>query len=222
MFENETTRILNCYNESKKLINKLQKVMAPYEYGQPLKDAVFYECKVRVYSLSSLEHDAHYALENILKRYQLSRVPKNLRRSDDMTIKEHIKAINNITPDVFYYNAFYYDTYNKVYDNKRYKGIEFDTHKNIINIYNAYESSMYLFLDCINFLDSPEPITREQRNNISNALKNNNTFIFKGCKVTLYNNGRLVIAFSSRSTFTAFKNKADAMEKLVTKELKGV
>lgn len=210
MFENETNRVLNSYNESVKLLKKLQTLMAPYDYGQPLHDVVFYNCIPRVYSLSSLDYDAHQALNNIVRRHKLDRLPaklKHINNSEESTIKEHIKTINKITPEVFYYNAFYYGVYNELY----YKKPLAQTFNN--NTYedtSAHNSGLYLALDCINLLDNTEPLTYEQRNAISNALKNNKTFIFKGCKVTYYNNGRLIIKFSSADLYNRFKAAADS------------
>ena len=223
MFENETQRVLYGYSESVKLLKKLQTLMAPYEYGQKLRDVVFYNCLPRVYSLSSLEYDAHYALSNIVKRYNLHRVPesmKHLYSNDEVTVKEHAKALNKITPEVFYYNAFYTGVYNTFCGYNKNNICRQSFNNNTYEDKRAYESGMYLILDCVNLLDNPEPLTYEQRQAINKALKENNTFIFKGCKVTLYNNGRLVVKFSNSELFKRFKNKADEAIKLITKELK--
>lgn len=220
MFENETNKVYYSYTESVKLLKKLQTLMAPYEYGQPLRDVVFYNCIPRVYSLNSLEYDAHQALNNIVKRHKLDRLPAKLKRinnSEDSTIKEHIKTINKITPEVFYYNAFYYGVYNELYNNRPRNQV---FNKNTYEDARAHESGLYLTLDCINLLDNMEPLTREQRDAISNVLKNSNTFIFKGCKVTLYNNGRLVIKFSSGDLFNRFKAAADKAIKEIKSDLR--
>ena len=145
---------------------------------------------------------------------------KYLYSDDKATIKEHAKALNKITPDVFYYNAFYTEVYNTYcgYNKNNVSGQSFNN--NSYEDKRAYESGMYLILDCINLLDSTEPITYEQRQAINKALKENNTFIFKGCKVTFYNNGRLVVKFSNSELFKRFKSKADEAIKVITKELK--
>lgn len=220
MFENETSRVLNSYNESVKFLKKLKNLAAPYEYGQPLHDVVFYNCIPRVYSMSSLEYDTHNALANILKKHNIARIGRDTRAlynygSDNLTIKEHVKNINSITPETFFYNAFYYGAYNEAYGST--SGQSFKN--NVFEDIRAHEKQMFLILDCLNLLDNPEPITYDQRQAIYKVLKDCNTFIFKGCKVTLYNNGRLIVKFSDSELFTRFKNKAEKAIKAVKKDL---
>lgn len=221
MFENETQKIFIKYTESVKFLKKLHALVEPYTYRGEKHDAVFYNTVPSVYSFSSLEYDMHCALSNILKRANITRLShdsKILYRygSDNISIKDHIKAINKIGIDDFYYNAFYYGVYNvfRGYDKQ-----------DLTLINNTYEnkragsSEMYLILNCLFLLDNPEPITWEQKQAIEKALKDSNTFIFKGCKVTLYNNGRLIIKFSNSELFTRFKKKAEATIKAINKEL---
>ena len=220
MFENETQKILNCYKESSKVLKKLHDIVKPYEYNQPKHDNVFYTIIPSLHSFNSLEYDVHRALSNILSNHNIRRIPggkPTYYYSDTkITINQHIKNIKSITIDDFYYNALYYETYNafRGYDRQ---SITID--KNIYEDKRAGQDGMYLILNCIWLLDNPEPITWEQRQAIWQALKNSNTFIFKGCKVTSYNNGRLIVKFSDSELFTRFKNKAAAATKAINKEL---
>lgn len=224
MFEEQTERIINSYNESIKLIKKLENIVKPYERGGAKEDQIFYNAKPRIYSLSSLEWDAHSAIANIVKRHYISRVPEKLRYKyakdwEKISVKEHIKAINAITPEIFYYNAFYTDVYNTLYgySNKEsrilFKNDSFEDKR-------AGNYGMFLILDCIYLLDNPEPLTEEQERAINAALRNNNTFVFNGCKITLYNNGRLIIKFSDSELFKRFKKKANEAIKLLNNDLK--
>lgn len=81
---------------------------------------------------------------------------------------------------------------------------------------------MFLILNCIYLLDNPEPITKEQEYKILNALDKNTTFIFNGCKVTLFKNDRLIIKFSSSELFERFQDKVNQAIKRLEKDLKGL
>lgn len=220
MFENKTKDMMTKYNESIKLIKKLQDITEIYQCGKDKHDAVFYNCIPRVYSLSSLEYDMHCALSNILKNYGIHRIGRDTRAlynygSDNLTIKEHIKAINGITIKDFYYNAFYAGVYNDLHDYPNGQSFK----DNVFEDTKAHESQMYIILNCIYLLDNAEPIGNELKRTISNELKNSNTFIFKGCKVTLYNNGRLIIKFSSSDLYNRFKNATNNAIKQIKKDL---
>lgn len=221
MFENETKNILLKYNESVRFLKKLKTVAGPYEYDGDKHDAVFYNCIPRVYSLSSLEYDAHYALSNVLKRHNISRIGKDTKAlynygSDNLTIKEHVKAINGITIKDFYYNAFYYGAYNEFYGDTNGQTFKANAYEDT----RAHEYGLFLILNCIYLLDNADPISYEQRQAINEALKDSNTFIFKGCKVTYYNNGRLVVKFSNSELFNKFKTAANSAIIQIKKDLK--
>lgn len=221
MFENETQNILNKYNESVKFLKKLKNVVGPYDYSGAKHDAIFYNCRPSVYSFSSLEYDAHNALANILKRHDIHRIGKDTRAlynygSDNLTLKEHVKAINKITIKDFYYNAFYYVAYNELHYDKE----EHTFKPNMYERSSAYDSGLFLILNCIHLLDNTEPVTYEQRHKISNLLTSDNTFIFKGCKFSLYKNGRLVVKFSSSETFNKFKAAAQVAINQIKKDIK--
>lgn len=220
MFEQKTQEILNRYNESVKLLKKLNQIAGPYSYGGNKHDSVFYNVVPRVYSFSALEFDTHEAISGITKRYGLTIVPVKLRplySNEKVTIKEHIKAINAITPEIFFYNAFYYPIYNNFCNNRE---CNYILKNNTYEDKKAHSSGMLLILNCIYLLDNPEPLTYEQTGAINKALKDSNTFIFKGCKVTLYNNGRLIIKFSNSDLFNRFNNKVNEAIKSIRTELK--
>lgn len=222
MFENETTRILNAYSESKRLLKKLHVLIEPYEYGKEKHEQIFYGVVPNVLDLDSLENRAHNALTNVLKNNNLEPyyLPLGVRKVDDLSIKEHAKLINSITPDMFYYNAFYCDMRNKIcYDTDK---PGYSIGKNTYEEPRSYKSRMFLILNCIYLLDNSEPITREQEYKILNALDKNTTFIFNGCKVTLFKNDRLIIKFSSSELFERFQDKVSQAIKRLEKDLNGL
>ncbi len=219
MFENETNKILSKYSESLKLLKKLHAIVDSYKYGQEKYESVFYRAVPDVLEFDSLDYYAHEALNSILKENELAwYLPQKFKKMDKLSVKEHAKKINSITPEVFYYSAFYKDTYNRVcYKEKETYSIKNNTYEDT----KSYTAKMFLILNCIYLLDNPEAITEEQRRKIYNALKDK-TFIFNGCKVTLYNNGRLIIKFSNPELFKRFENKVNSTIKLLEKDLKGL
>lgn len=220
MFENETNKILSKYSESLKLLKKLHALVDSYEYGQEKYENVFYTVIPRVLNFSSLDYYAHEALTNILKENELAwYLPLRFNKMDELSVKEHAKKINAITPEVFYYSAFYRDVLNKSRYNEKERYI---IQNNIYEETKSWEKRLLLILNCIYLLDNPEAITKEQRHKMYNALKDNKTFIFNGCKVTLYNNGRLIIKFSNPELFKRFEDKVNSTIKLLEKDLRGL
>ena len=220
MFENETKNILNKYNESKKILQKLHDLVEPYGYNAPKHDSVFYTVIPSLHSMNSLEYDVNRALSDILTYRNIRRLPGHILThyygDTKITIKDHIKRINGITPSDFYYNAFYHQGYNSVrgYD------VTYTFSHNTYEDRKAGETGMYLILNCIYLLNNPEPITREQTQAIFKTLQNSNTFVFCGCKVSAYKNGRLLVKFSDNELFIKFKKQADAAMQTVIKEIK--
>ena len=217
MFEDRTKLIIDKYNESIKLVKKLRAIVSPYNYGSEKYNSIFYDAIPRIADISSIEYHAHCALSNITKYNELHYLSRNLRtlpNPEKVTVKEHAKFINRITPDVFFYNAFYHEAYNRIRNNGKSK---VTLKNNVYEDLKSYDSKMFLILNCIFLLDNPEPLTEEQRYKISEVLKDSKTFIFKSCKVTFYNNGRLIIRFSNPELFKRFKAKSDLVIKAITK-----
>lgn len=219
MFENETNKILSKYSESLKLLKKLHAIVDSYKYGQEKYESVFYRAVPNVLEFDSLDYYAHEALNSILKENELAwYLPLRFKNMDKLNVREHAKMINSITPETFYYSAFYRDVLNKSrYNEKETYIIQNNTYEER----RSWEKRALLILNCIYLLDNSEAITEEQRRKIYNALKDK-TFIFNGCKVTLYNNGRLIIKFSNPELFKRFENKVNSTIKLLEKDLKGL
>lgn len=220
MFENETTRILSAYLESKKLLKKLHALVEPYEYGKEKHDQIFYGIVPNVSSFNDLECRVHNALANILKNNSLNlyNLPLRFRKAEDLSIKERAKLINSVIPDDFYYNAFYPAVYNRIYYNE--DRVTYSIKDYTYEEPRSYEGKMFLILNCVYLLDNPEPISSEIRYKISTVLKKGNTFILGRCKVSLYKNGRLIIRFASSELFERFQNKVNQAIKRLEKDLK--
>lgn len=217
MFENETTKILNAYSTSEKVLKKLHAIVKPYEHGQAKYEQIFYGICPHILSISSLDEKAHRALENILRKYNLDNLTYQYRGADELPIKQHAKIINKVTINDFYYSAFYRTIFNEVrYNTKSNIFIKNNTYEDL----KGYNSKMFLILDCIYLLDNSEPINDILRDKIHMSLKNSNTFVFNGCKVTLYNNGRTIIKFSNHKLFKRFESKVNQTIKAIKKDLK--
>lgn len=165
-----------------------------------------------------MEYDAHCTLTNILKNNEVAwNLPREFKGMEELSVREHAKKINMITPEIFYYNAFFRSVMGRIYySEKESYSIKNNTYEGL----KSYEANMFLILNCIYLLDNPEPITEEQRYKIGDVLINSRTFIFNSCKVTLYNNGRLIIKFSNPELFKRFENKVNSTIKILEKDLK--
>lgn len=217
MFENETKAIFKKYVRSKIFLKKLKNFVGPYDYSGAYYNNIFRIVVPSTAHFSGIEQEAHNELEYLLKMHNLQRYNgKYQAYSNDITVKEHIKAINKISIDTFYNNAFYYDVYNELMHKRPY---DFELKNYTYTEKSASFDKMILILDCIYLLNNPKPTNYKQRTAIRDALRKDKTFIFCGCKVTLYNNGRLDVKFSDSELFWKFGQKIKEVIKQIKNEI---
>ena len=217
MFENETKAIFKKYVRSKIFLKKLKNLIGPYDYRGVHYNSVFSVVVPSIAHFVGIEQEAHNELEYLLKRHNLQRYNgKYQAYSNNITVKEHIRAINKISIDTFYNNAFYYDVYNELMHKKPY---DFGLRNCTYTEKSAGFDKMLLILDCIYLLNNPKPTNYEQYTAIRDALRKDKTFIFCGCKVTLYNNGRLDVVFSDSELFRKFEQKINEVIKQIKNEI---
>ena len=100
MFENETKAIFKKYVRSKIFLKKLKNLIGPYDYRGIYYNSVFRVVVPSIAHFGDIEQEAHNELEYLLKRHNLQRYNgKYQAYSNNITVKEHIRAINKISID---------------------------------------------------------------------------------------------------------------------------
>ena len=193
MFENEVEQIFLKRKNSLELIEKLESVYKPFEYGGE-KYNDFFGIDYRVCGTYTIETKAMEAMKNILQYRELRN-----KTGNKTTLEELAEVIKATTIDDFYLSMVYYFPYNK---NK-----EWELSKMQYTEKRIYWRKLQLILNCIWLLTHEEPTTQEVNNKLYKMSENGETFIFAGCKVTNYKNGNLKIQFSDAKIFEEFKTR---------------
>lgn len=212
MFEKEITEIKERYTNSIELLNAAKEIEKKYSYWQEKENKKLILSSNILYIKETAESLKIKALENLYNIIQYNEL-KNFPcfygySTKEKTIEEAAEIVKNITIEDFYFSMCYYIPYynnNKDYNTDRYKFV-IDNKKMLVTANNSYHDYCILCLNCIHLLNNPEPITTELKNKIYQKTKNGETFIFEGCKVTQYKNGKLNIEFSDKEVFNKFLN----------------
>jgi len=202
MFENEVEQIFLKRKNSLELIEKLESIYKPFEYGGE-KYNDFFGIDYRVCGTYTIETKAMEAMKNILQYRELRN-----KTSNKTTLEELAEVIKATTIDDFYLSMVYYFPYNK---DKEYEFFTAKTGDKITKMQytetKIYWRKLQLILNCIWLLNHEEPTTHEVNNKLYKMAENGETFIFAGCKVTNYKNGNLKIQFSDAKIFEEFKTR---------------
>lgn len=203
MFEKEINDIMSKYKESLKLVNKLQEIYKPYEYGTQKRDDIFY-LDIRIESPENVKNRAFNLLNNIMTSRELR---YNLKEKKTLQEPEELaRIIKRVGVQDFFESI----TRCNAWGEQRGKEWEF-----IKNKYIELRSSSYRnirILEALQVLKTGEPLDRTTKNKIDNI--DAGTFIFHGCKVQLFKNGKMIIEFSDADFLKEFKKQ---YEKGVTK-----
>lgn len=89
MFEKEINDIMSKYKESLKLVNKLQEIYNPYEYGAKKRDDIFY-LDIRIESPEKVKNRAFNLLDNIMTSRELN---YNLKEKKTLQEPEELARI---------------------------------------------------------------------------------------------------------------------------------
>lgn len=201
MFENEVQAILGKYKESTKLVNKLNEIYSPYDYSGNKRDDIFY-LDIRIESAESVKNRAFNQMNNIIKEHEL-KYPDGIKQ-EYKTPQELANVIKKFNIQDFFNSLTYYVAFNNRYD--------YEFSKNRYIEARSYNSRNCLILECILLLVTGETINREMRYNISKV--DAGTFLFCGCKVQVFKNGKIIIDFSSLNLFERFKKQYEKGVKL--------
>lgn len=203
MFEKEINDIMSKYKESLKLVNKLQEIYKPYEYGTGKREKVFY-LDIRIESPENVKNRAFNLLNSIMSSRELN---YNLKEKKTLQEPEELaRLIKRVGVQDFFESITRYNAWGE----RRGKEWEF-----IKNKYIEVRSSSYrntIILEALQVLKTGEPLDRATKNKIDNV--DAGTFIFHGCKVQLFKNGKMIIEFSDAEFLKEFKKQ---YEKGVTK-----
>lgn len=199
MFENEIKTVLSQYKESTALVNKLNKIYADYDYSGTKRNDIFY-LDIRIEKAESVKNRAFDYLNNIITTRELRYY--HIEGRKDFTEPEELAKFISKTNTQDFFNSI---TYHIGYNGNRAKNYEFTSNKYIEK--NSCMSRNIRILEALQVLKTGEPINRETRNSIYKMEAN--TFIFHGCKVQTFKNGKLIIEFSSPEFFNDFKKRFD-------------
>ena len=204
MFEKEVESILLKQKNSLELIEQIESIYKPYEYGQPKYNDAF-SIDFKICSPYQVKVRAKEEMKNILQYREI-----RIKADNNATIEELAEIVKNTTIDDFYFNMVEYFPYN---NNK-----EWELSKMQYTEKRVHWRKLQLILNCIWLLNHEEPTTREINNKIDKMSENGETFIFCGCKVTNYKNGNLKIQFSDAKIFEEFHTRFDAAYDKAVKE----
>lgn len=203
MFEKEINNIMSKYKESLKLVNKLQEIYKPYKYGTQKWDSIFY-LDIRIESPEDVKNRAFNLLNEIMTSRELR---YNLKEKKTLQEPEELaRIIKRVGVQDFFESI----TRDNAWGEQRGKEWEF-----IKNRYTESRSSSYRnirILEALQVLKTGEPLDRATKNKIDNV--DAGTFIFHGCKIRLFKNGKMIIEFSDAEFLKEFKKQ---YEKGVTK-----
>lgn len=196
MFEKEINDIMSKYKESLKLVNKLREIYNPYEYGTKKRGDIFY-LDVRIESPENVKNRAFNLLNNIMTSRELNynlKEKKTLQEPEELANLIKCVGVQDFFESITRYNAW---------GEQRGKEWEF-----IKNKYIEVRSSSYRnirILEALQVLKTGEPLDRMTKNKIENI--DAGTFIFHGCKVQLFKNGKMIIEFSDADFLKEFKKQ---------------
>ena len=202
MFESEVQNILFKRQNTLKLIDELNKIYAPYEYGKELYNQA-YNIGFRIDGHCTVTNKAREDIRNILEYLDIP-----VKAGYNADIETLAKEVTATTIDDFYFSVVRY------FPNNKYKDYEFFTVKEGNELTKmqytetgVHERKLILILNCLWLLDNDAPMDYETRNKIYKLATDGKTFVFKGCKVTRYKNGNLKIMFSSDKLFKEFETR---------------
>ena len=198
MFEKETSDIISKYKESLKLVKKLSAIYGPYAYGGEKRNDIFY-LDVRVESPETIKHRAFNLLDNIMKSRNLK---YNVKQKTELQEPEELaKLITKVTLQDFFNSITEYIN-NKDYQFLNNKYVECKSHI----------SRHVRILEALQVLKTGEPIDNDTKNKIYKI--DAGIFIFHGCKVQTFKNGKIIIEFSDLDFFKDFQKHFKAGEKI--------
>lgn len=196
MFEKEINDIMSKYKESLKLVNKLQEIYKPYEYGTEKRDKVFY-LDIRIESPENVKNRAFNLLNSIMSSRELN---YNLKEKKTLQEPEELaRLIKRVGVQDFFESITRYNAWGE----QRGKEWEFTKNKYIEVRSSSYRNTR--ILEALQVLKTGEPLDRATKNKIDNI--DAGTFIFHGCKVQLFKNGKMIIEFSDAEFLKEFKKQ---------------
>lgn len=206
MFSKEVKTIKEQYNNSITLIDKLNEVYKPYEYGGAKRNNVFY-LDVRIQEThESIKIHAFSHINNIIKNNRLNAVKGDFGHySDNRTLDDAFNTLKNINIQTFFDSLCYYQPYYT--GNREVEKFVFDNNKMFLFAHRFWAQDCILLLNCLWLITGHNEIMDwELRNKINKKIENGETFIFCTCKVQLYKNGKLNVFFSDPELYKKFVN----------------
>lgn len=196
MFEKEIDDIMSRYKESLKLVKKLHEIYRPYEYGTEKRDKVFY-LDIRIESPENVKNRAFNLLNSIMSSRELN---YNLKEKKTLQEPEELaRLIKRVGVQDFFESITRYNAWGE----QRGKEWEFTKNKYIEVRSSSYRNIR--ILEALQVLKTGEPLDRATKNKIDNI--DAGTFIFHGCKVQLFKNGKMIIEFSDAEFLKEFKKQ---------------
>ena len=193
MFESEVQNILNKRQNTLELIEKLNAIYAPYEYGKEKYNQA-YGISYRIDGACTITNRAKEDIRNLLQYLDIA-----VKADYNADIEELAKVVTATAIDDFYFSMVQY------FPNNKYKDFEIGNLQYTET--GVHERKLILILNCLWLLENDAPMDYETRNKIYKLAENGKTFVFKGCKVTRYKNGNLKIMFSSDKLFKEFETR---------------
>lgn len=209
MFEVEIQNILNRKTETEKLLKQLHEIYEPYNRwtSDSKRDSIFY-VDIRIDHIEKADQLAKEYLRKLLQNRELD---SRLRGQKCETVEQLAELIKGTTIDDFYFSAVQYLSYNRK---------EFEIGNMEYKESRVHYRKLELILNCLWLLSHDQPIDRELSQKIYKLAEDGKTFVFLGCKVTLYKNSNLKIKFSDSELYKNFEDNFNKAYKIAEEKIK--
>lgn len=207
MFELEVKKIIEKYENSKKFVEEAELLNNKYSN-------IDNYCYLRMDGRYEIESRAKQSIDAILQHLSIHTTIKKYtyKNSCSATLEELANRVLNININDLYYNITYYLAYNSNRFEYSFNNLEYKET-------DIYYNKLLLILNCIWLYNHNELLTPEVEHKIYCKSNNGETFIFNGCKVTLYKNKNLKINFTDEKMFEDFKTRFNEAFKLAKSKI---